>query len=1059
MNKPDIKVHNYPNEYQKLFSLASLFEGTFSIDWLVDLMDIKASQILFILEKGIEDGWLIKKDPGVFCFVNSEKREIWKDRLSSEDKMRLHEQIVSVLLRELPEDNTRAKTISHHLLHTSNNDVDKCHWLVKAGDSYVQVFEMENALQCFTKVLDDLSDIRDGEADYLFIETIIKYSKISTARHDTQKILSLLKEAMIRAKRMDNQTYQALLKMHLAKNEWLCSRYYNALKQFEEGWLLAKELDNPKLLHSVNTFSTFFLYWQGRFREAIQSYEKSMTEVEKFPQGRFSVLAAVTVGVCYTQIGQVTQGLGMLDAILTHAREKGDQYLAAYAGAAVGATMLDIRRIKDALKYLECAVKDAGQTHNEWVQIMGSLMLALAYSLNNESKKSIAYLRKFLQSSNQVHVSVQPYPYLMELCWAMEQGKLPHLPDLSLEREIQQMVMSENVFMKGVGYKFQALLEIRKGALPGKVIESLNSSLQYLKESGHQIEIAQSQLELARQYLLLGGPEKAKEMVLMASKVLCSFNEELVPDDLRSLIKVPLQRETLLNEILKLGQEIVTVRDNRDLTQHIISTVNRLTGAERGAIFILDGSPRRPTLRLRASKNITSEQIAHPSFNSAMKMIEEVARAGKGLIQEEDSGMVSDSHPSEIIRSCICVPMILRGKVVGVLYHDNRLLSSAFKESDLEFLAYFAALAAFALDNAQAYEEIQLLNQKLKEEKLYYEEQHLESLHIEDVIGESLPIKQVLAQVDQVAKADTTVLIYGETGVGKELVARAIHRHSLRQDKPFIRVQCSALPESLITSELFGHEKGAFTGAIQRRIGRFELADGGTLFLDEIGDLPKEVQVRLLRVLQSKEFERVGGSETLHSDFRLVVATNRNLEEEIKASRFRADLYFRLNVFPIYVPPLRERKDDIPMLVRYFISIYGTKTGKTFDRIPEEEIGKLIQYDWPGNVRELENIIERGTILNHGPTFCVPKPSIDSLGFGLQREYLTLRENERRHIQLALLKTGWKIRGPGGAAELLEIHPSTLAFKMKKLGILRPEGLSKRRSAIRSISPENALLL
>ena len=179
----------------------------------------------------------------------------------------------------------------------------------------------------------------------------------------------------------------------------------------------------------------------------------------------------------------------------------------------------------------------------------------------------------------------------------------------------------------------------------------------------------------------------------------------------------------------------------------------------------------------------------------------------------------------------------------------------------------------------------------------------------------------------------------------------------------------------------------------------------------------------------------------------------------IKASRFRADLFYRLNVFPIYVPPLRERKDDIPILVRYFISIYAAKMGKTFDRIPEEEMSKLIQNDWPGNIRELENIIERGTILNHGPTFCVPKPSIDSLGFGLQREYLTLRENERRHIQLALLKTGWKIRGPGGAAELLEIHPSTLAFKMKKLGILRPEGLSKRRSAIRSISPENALLL
>jgi transcriptional regulator with GAF, ATPase, and Fis domain len=815
---------------------------------------------------------------------------------------------------------------------------------------------------------------------------------------------------------------------------------------------MAKELDNPKLLHSVNTFSTFFLYWQGRFREAIQSYEKSVTEIEKFPEGKFSLLAAVTVGVCYTQIGQVTQGLGMLDGILAHARKKGDQYLAAYAGAAIGATMLDIRRMEDALKYLECSVKDAIQTHNKWVEIMGSLMLAFAYYLNNENKRSIAYLRKFLQHSNQVHVSVRPYSYLMELCWAMEQGKVPHLSGLSLEKETHQMISSENVFMKGVGYRFQALLQRREGLGIERVIESLNLSLRWLDESGHQIEIAQSQLELARQYFLLGDSGNAKEMVLLASKILFSFNEELVPDDLRSLIKEPLHRETLLNEILKLGQEIVTIRDNKDLAQHIISTVNRLTGAERGAIFILDGNSSSPRLRLRASKNITSEQIAHSSFNSSMKMIEEVANGGKGLIQEGNSVMALDLHSDEIIRSCICVPMILRDKVVGVLYHDNRLLSSAFKESDLEFLAYFAALAAFALDNAQAYEEIQMLNQKLKEENLYYEEQHLESLHIEDIVGESPAIKRVLALVDQVAKTDTTILIIGETGVGKELVARAIHRHSFRRDKPFIRVQCSALPEGLIPSELFGHEKGAFTGAINRRTGRFELADGGTLFLDEIGDLPREVQVRLLRVLQSKEFERVGGSETLHSDFRLVAATNCNLEEEVKASRFRADLYFRLNVFPIFVPPLRERKDDIPILVRYFISIYGTKTGKTFDRIPEEEMSKLIQYDWPGNIRELENIIERGTILTHGPTFYVPKLSIDSLEFGLQKEHLTLRENERHHIESALLKTGWKIRGPGGAAELLEIHPSTLAFKMKKLGVQRPEHFSKRRSAMHSIS-------
>jgi len=274
--------------------------------------------------------------------------------------------------------------------------------------------------------------------------------------------------------------------------------------------------------------------------------------------------------------------------------------------------------------------------------------------------------------------------------------------------------------------------------------------------------------------------------------------------------------------------------------------------------------------------------------------------------------------------------------------------------------------------------------------------------------------------------------------VGKELVARAIHHQSARRGNPFIRVHCSSLPETLIPSELFGHEKGAFTGATQRRIGRFELADGGTLFLDEIGDLPPDIQVRLLRVLQNKEFERVGGSETLRSDFRLVTATNRDLEELMKAERFRGDLYYRLNVFPIVVPPLRERKEDIPLLAYYFLKNYSRKMGKNFERISEEEMEKLLQYHWPGNVREMENIIERGTILSTPPYFRVPELYSPRQETSSLQNAVTLQENERRHILWGLQKTKWKVRGTGGAAELLNIHPSTLEFRIKKLGIQRP---------------------
>jgi len=1039
-----------PNGGQHLFAQAALFAKNFSIDWIVELTQKKVSQILSALEEGIQQGWLVRKSPGVFCFANPQQRLKWQALLSPKEKEQMHWRIAELLLREPQDDDHKAQAVAPHLLCISNND-ENCRWLMRAGDLYRNAFRTEEALQCYTKVLHDLSSIHGEEIDSLFMAAAIQYSKISTARHETTKVLSVLWEAMNRAKKWDKQAHQSLLKMHIAKSEWLRSRYSSALKHFQEGWVLAKKIDDPKLLRSATTFSTFFLYWQGRYREAVHYYEKSVPDVEKYPHGGFPLFAALTVGHCYAQIGQITQGLGMLDGIRIHCLERGNRHLAANAGATMGVVMLDIGRPDDALQYLERSVQEAREEHNDWIWIIGKLMLAFAYYLKGKNKRSIASLREFLVNSRQVLVTVHLYPYLMELCWAIEQGRFPRISGLSIENEVHRMIRGQNLFLKGVAYKYQALLEKQKGLPSEKIVQLLNLSLRWLEESGHQIELAKSKFELARQYLILGEEEKAKEMTQMASKVLYSINEALIPDDLKSLVKDPPRGENLLKEILKVGKEVVTIRDNKDLVQHILSTVNRITGAERGAIFLMEGGTNSKRFQLRASKNITSEQIIHPSFRSSMKMIEDVALTGKGRIHGLGSPDDLGSLSEKIIRSCICVPMILRDKVVGVLYHDNCLFSSAFRESDLELLAYFAAQAAFAMDNAGAYEEIQRLNQRLKEEKLYYEEQHLQSLHFEDIVGESAAIMRVLAQVDQVAGTDTTVLILGETGVGKELVARAIHRNSPRRNKPFIRVFCSAFPESLISSELFGHERGAFTGAIQRRIGRFELADGGTILLDEIGDLPLGVQIRLLRVVQNKEFERVGGSETLRSDFRLLVATNRDLEQEVKAFRFRSDLFYRFNVFPIYVPPLRERKEDIPLLAHYFLKNYATKMGKIFAGIPESEMDKLMRYDWPGNVRELENIIERATILSTGNHFHIPE-----LGGGDHTELtptpkaeLTLKENERRHILWALQKTGWKVRGRGGAAELLEIHPSTLNFRMKKLGVQRPLSSSFLINAIK----------
>ena len=340
---------------------------------------------------------------------------------------------------------------------------------------------------------------------------------------------------------------------------------------------------------------------------------------------------------------------------------------------------------------------------------------------------------------------------------------------------------------------------------------------------------------------------------------------------------------------------------------------------------------------------------------------------------------------------------------------------------------------------SEALGEVEKLKNRLEAENLYLQDEIKVEHNFEDIIGGSSTLKAVLGQVEQVAATSATVLILGESGTGKELLARAIHNLSNRRDRPLVKVNCAALPSNLIESELFGHEKGSFTGAFARKIGRFELAHGGTIFLDEIGELPLELQVKLLRVLQEQEFERIGGSETIRVDSRVIAATNRDLKRAAASGDFREDLYYRLNVFPVVLPPLRQRQDDIPLLVRAFTNRFAKRFGKTIDSIPNGVMEAFQSYSWPGNIRELQNVIERAVIVARGAVLHVDEP-LDAAATEtapLEHAKSTLEEVERRHITRTLEEANWKISGEGGAAEILGLNPSTLRARMRKLGIKR----------------------
>jgi formate hydrogenlyase transcriptional activator len=448
-----------------------------------------------------------------------------------------------------------------------------------------------------------------------------------------------------------------------------------------------------------------------------------------------------------------------------------------------------------------------------------------------------------------------------------------------------------------------------------------------------------------------------------------------------------------------------------------------------------------PTGAGRLTESLRTPFAAAPA-SLAFTARKPVALDRDGLSRFGADSVVAQALLAEGIHHWCAAPLLGRERVLGTI-NVGRTADKSFDPSEVGWLERVAGQIGLAVENALAFRRIEELSNRLAEEKRYLEDEIRTEHGFAEIVGISTGLKEVLRQVEIVAPADTTALILGETGTGKELIARAIHRLSKRAGRTFVKLNCAAIPTGLMESELFGHEKGAFTGAVARKVGRFELADGGTLFLDEVGDIPPDLQAKLLRVLQEQEFERLGGTKTLKVDVRLIAATNRDLAAITSEGRFRADLFYRLNVFPIRLPPLRERTGDIPLLVRYFVAQYARKLNRPITRIPEPVLSAMTRYRWPGNVRELENFIERCVLLSAGSELWAPVAELAVAESTTADESArTLVEAEREAIVSALAAAKGKVGGPAGAAARLGMKRTTLQSKMKKLGIAQTNGQS-----------------
>ncbi|HTV53758.1 MAG TPA: sigma 54-interacting transcriptional regulator [Terriglobia bacterium] len=494
--------------------------------------------------------------------------------------------------------------------------------------------------------------------------------------------------------------------------------------------------------------------------------------------------------------------------------------------------------------------------------------------------------------------------------------------------------------------------------------------------------------------------------------------------------------------LLRVTNRLVPKLTVRDLLRAVSASLRRAMHCLSVGVVLPDsasGQLRVYAIDMLKNEPFIAEETLVPLDGSLAGWVFRTGKPWTGKLEDLPGlGLKHDPTLAYGPRARCVVPLTIHSRVIGVL-GVTRHQENPFSQDDVEFLVQVAGQAAVAIENALGFREITDLKNQLAEEKLYLQDEIRTEQGFKNIVGQSEALRAVLRQVETVARTDSTVLISGETGTGKELVARAIHDLSSRCRSPFVKLNCAAIPAGLLESELFGHEKGAFTGAIAQHVGRFEVASRGSVFLDEVGEIPLELQPKLLRVLQDREFERLGSTRTMRTEARLIAATNRDLALMAQEGKFRSDLFYRLNVFPVCVPPLRERPEDIPLLVRHFVHEFSRHMNKKVETIAAPTMDALVRYHWPGNIRELQNVVERAVILSNGPVFSVPLADlIPRQAAANSKQPGTLEEVEKEHILKVLAESNWVLSGPQGAAARLGMNRSTLYFRMRKLGISRP---------------------
>jgi len=1041
-------------EQWDFLAVLHVLEEPVSLEIAGELSPILPAPFLDLLGRNQTSAMIKEVESNKFC-ISSELSPAAINEL----KMMHSPNRLSILLDRIYEMNIigqiSPKVVAKLLVQTGRSrdiaelEIDQARKALNEGDQHL-------AMQHLWNVVKQLYDISDNpEQNELFISATLKLSDLCFALgKGFMDLPRFLKKARTLARHLGDRRSHSLINLNLSIFLHIARQHDQSIKALSAGLKEVEELGDEDILRRSAAFLGLNFFLQGMFKEAEPHLERAVLDYDYFGVESMTIgplPMPFLLGYCVANLGYFHDAIGGLERSRRLAKARAQDALATNIRAVLGAVLQMIHKKKAAAFHLEIARKEAIQTHNSFALSIADGSLTYQYFLEGQIDKARKRLDQDISiGETEEFLRLYTAPSILEMVFEIEKSSPPH-PRLNFKDEISWIMKAPNIHTKGAAFRLLAREAMGRGGQTTQIRSFLADSEKYLNLSGDPIQLAKTWLEMARLELREENKSKARLLVRKAYDNLSAYNDMFFPEDLKFLLKKEDKALKIKNNYQDFLYRLMKIFESQSYSENVDQILTqtlkyacRLFSAERGGIIRFDASSDFQQPTLLAGYNMTSYDVTDVDFDPSLRIIRKVVKTRLPIVEQMDTANRSlDSYP---VREVFCLPMMKGRNIQGVFYFDNIYLENNF---DLLDDTLMEQMGKFMNDHI---ERVIDYNRLKKETSIWTSAQsfQIEQLEREEMVFQSQVMIQLISQVEQIAATDTTILIQGETGVGKELLAQKIHNMSQRKSGPFEVVDLTSIPETLLESELFGYEKGAFTGADNQKRGRIELARNGTLLLDEIGEIPLSFQVKLLRVLQEKTFIRVGGTRTLTADFRLIAATNRNLEVDVSSGHFRQDLFYRLNMMPIVIPPLREREDDIVMLARHFLSQYALKHNKENLSLSPDDMAVLTSCPWPGNVRELKNVIERTVLLSKNErldfsplkTGAFPDFSIsrDKVSFSAKSESQifadmpTLEELERRYIRYVLDKTDGKIGGSGGAGDVLGIKRTTLYSRMKKLG-------------------------